>query len=103
MNTWGSIDETTIINWNKSIDSSSNIVRSLLLKKKYRCYSDKTNKQVKIKASKGSIGPIGSILFHVSFLILLAGILMSVWTRFEGEVFLTEGQIFQGFPSSGVL
>lgn len=38
----------------------------------------------------------GSLLFHISLLLLLAGGLVSAATRFDGSILLTEGQNFRG-------
>ena len=43
-------------------------------------------------------GHWGSVIFHFSFLIILAGAIVSTWTRFEGMIILTEGQPFKGYP-----
>lgn len=45
---------------------------------------------------KNRFGPLGSVLFHLSFILLLAGGLMVFYTRSYGEVYLTEGQEFYG-------
>ena len=53
-------------------------------------------KDVMVVVRKGYAGRWGSVLFHLSLLILLVGALASVWTRSEGSFILTEGQSFYG-------
>lgn len=45
-------------------------------------------------AVKNRYSPIGFLLFHLSFLLLLAGGLLLAYTRFSGNLVLTEGQFF---------
>lgn len=47
-------------------------------------------------ACRGRFSPIGNLLVHASFLLLLAGILTSLLFRFEGAATLTESQSFSG-------
>lgn len=47
-------------------------------------------------AVRNRFAPVGLILFHVSFFILLLGGLTLLYTRSHGIVMLTEGQDFQG-------
>lgn len=49
-----------------------------------------------IIVERGKIGFWGSIFFHLSFVVIVVGALVSIWTRFEGVVLLTEGQTFTG-------
>jgi len=46
-------------------------------------------------AIRNRISPLGFLLFHLSFLLCLAGSLMITYTRFSGKLVLTEGQTFQ--------
>ena len=55
------------------------------------------------KVGKGGVwgvrhrtAPLGFLVFHVSFFLLFAGGLMIYYTRFVGDVVLTEGQEFAG-------
>jgi len=50
------------------------------------------------RGEKVRYGLLGSLIFHFSFLIILAGAIVSTWTRFEGMIILTEGQPFKGYP-----
>ncbi|HLE81100.1 MAG TPA: cytochrome c biogenesis protein ResB, partial [Dehalococcoidia bacterium] len=43
-------------------------------------------------AHKGQVGTWGSVLFHLSFLLLLLGGVYSLLTRFDGWMVVTEGQ-----------
>ena len=47
-------------------------------------------------AIKNRLSPIGFLLFHFSFLLCLIGGLLLTYTRFSGELALTEGQEFKG-------
>lgn len=47
-------------------------------------------------AYKGRFSPIGNLLFHFSFLFLLAGIALSMFYRFDGTLLLAEGQELSG-------
>jgi cytochrome c biogenesis protein ResB len=47
-------------------------------------------------AIKNRFSPIGFLLFHISFLLCLIGGLLITYTRFSGELALTEGQEFRG-------
>ena len=47
-------------------------------------------------AYKGRFSPIGSLLFHLSFLLILVGVMVSLTFRFEGTARVTEGYLFSG-------
>lgn len=47
-------------------------------------------------ASRGRFSPVGNIMFHFSFLLILAGISLSILFRFEGNAKITEGYPFEG-------
>ncbi|UCH82529.1 MAG: cytochrome c biogenesis protein ResB [Nitrospiraceae bacterium] len=47
-------------------------------------------------AVRNRLSPIGFLLFHFSFFLCLIGGLMITYTRFSGNLPLTEGQSFQG-------
>ena len=47
-------------------------------------------------AIRNRLSPIGFLLFHFSFILCLIGGLMITYTRFSGNLPLTEGQSFQG-------
>jgi cytochrome c biogenesis protein ResB len=47
-------------------------------------------------AIKNRLSPIGFLLFHFSFILCLVGGLLITYTRFSGEMALTEGQEFKG-------
>lgn len=47
-------------------------------------------------AHRGRFSPIGNIVFHISFLFLLTGVLVSLFFRFEGSARVTEGYPFSG-------
>lgn len=47
---------------------------------------------------KNTFSPLGSLLFHVSFIIILAGAVVIFHSRFSGGAYVTEGQEFHGTP-----
>ncbi len=47
-------------------------------------------------ASSGRFSPLGNLLFHASFLLLLAGAVTNVYYRFEGTTLIAEGRPFSG-------
>lgn len=49
-----------------------------------------------VHAFRGSIAPLGNIVFHLSFFFLLAGIILGLFYRFEGKAFVIEGNSFDG-------
>lgn len=51
-----------------------------------------------LAAVRGRFAPLGDLVFHLSFLLLLGGILLSLGTRFTGEAVIVEGQPFWGEP-----
>jgi len=51
------------------------------------------------RAVRNRFAPAGSLLFHGSFLLILLGGMFLFHTRFRGETFITEGQLFNGSRS----
>lgn len=49
-------------------------------------------------AVKNRWSPLASLVFHLSFFLILLGGVISVYTRFVGQVDLAEGEVFQGEP-----
>lgn len=49
-------------------------------------------------AVRNRLSPLASLLFHLSFFLILLGGVISVYTRFVGQVDLAEGEVFQGEP-----
>lgn len=49
-------------------------------------------------AVKNRLSPVASLLFHLSFFLVLLGAVISVYTRFTGSVDLAEGEVFSGEP-----
>lgn len=47
-------------------------------------------------AYKGRFSPVGNLLFHIAFLLLLFGAWISIFTHFEGTTILMEKQEFMG-------
>ncbi len=48
---------------------------------------------------KWRFSPLGNLLFHISFLLIPAGVIVSLLTRFEGKFILVEGYSFWGEKS----
>jgi hypothetical protein len=63
---------------------------------KRRWYLNKGKQRDTYLAVRNRFSPIGFFLFHLSFLFCLVGGLMITYTRFSGEIALTEEQIFEG-------
>lgn len=51
------------------------------------------------KAVKNRYSPIGSLVFHLSFVPVLLGTLIIFHTRFSGDAYVAEGQFFSGGSS----
>lgn len=47
-------------------------------------------------ACRGRFSPLGNLLFHASFLLLLVGAVLNVYYRFEGTALIAEGRPFSG-------
>ena len=47
-------------------------------------------------ACGGRFSPLGNLLFHASFLLLLVGAVLNVYYRFEGVAIIAEGRPFSG-------
>jgi len=65
-------------------------LRSLLKRQKFLAEGER------FLSVRNRFGPLGSVVFHLSFLILLAGGLMLYYTRSIGTAFVAEGQYFSG-------
>lgn len=50
-------------------------------------------------AVKNRLSPLASLVFHLSFFLILLGGVISLYTRFTGQVDLAEGEVFQGEPA----
>ncbi len=64
--------------------------------KKKRWQIIEGNESNTLVAIKNRFSPIGFMLFHLSFLLCLIGGLLITYTRFSGEIALTEGEEFRG-------
>jgi len=64
--------------------------------KKKRWFFKEGRKPDTYIAVKNRLSPVGFLLFHFSFFLCLIGGLMLTYTRFSGNLPLTEGQSFQG-------
>jgi hypothetical protein len=64
--------------------------------RKRRWFFRKVNDESSYIAVKNRFSPIGFLLFHLSFFLCLIGGLTITYTRFSGNLPLTEGQSFEG-------
>lgn len=48
------------------------------------------------RAVRGRLAPLGGIVFHLSFFLLLVGIVLALTSNFKGQAVVTEGQTFGG-------
>ncbi len=64
--------------------------------RKRRWQTIEGNERNTLVAIKNRFSPIGFMLFHLSFLLCLVGGLLITYTRFSGEMVLTQGEKFSG-------
>ena len=69
-------------------------VEQELQRRGYRTHAACTAGSWKVQATKGGSGVWGSVLFHVSLLLVLAAVVLNTSASFSGSVKLTEGQAF---------
>ena len=87
-----------------STGSNVTILENYLKKRCYRLQKPEVNingtEEISsskiIYAYRGRFSPIGSICFHLAFLFLLGGVVVSMLFRFEGSARITEGYPFTG-------
>lgn len=53
-----------------------------------------------VYALRGIYSPLGNLLFHLSFFFLLSGIIAGILFRVDGQVFVVEGERFDGKQGS---
>jgi cytochrome c biogenesis protein ResB len=70
-------------------------LRVILQKGRYQVYGSRE----RFYAVRNRRSPLASLLFHLSFFLILCGGVVSIYTRFVGQVDLAEGESFQGEPS----
>jgi len=68
------------------------LIQEKLKKKGYRIIKGSDS----FKGIKNGFSILGSLFFHLSFILFLLGGLLVFHTRFKGETFVTEGQFFEG-------
>jgi hypothetical protein len=78
------------------IEKDRIIERLTVFFSKRRWYLNKGKQRDTYLAVRNRFSPIGFLLFHLSFLFCLVGGLMITYTRFAGEIALTEEQTFEG-------
>lgn len=83
-----------------SIDNShfyiSEIIK-ILKKYNYKVSIKSVNNNSMITGERGTLGVFGSILFHLSLIVLCIGIFLSTFASFHGSFNLTEGETFNKF------
>ena len=83
-------------NFSQDFVSVCQEVRKNLPGRFWRYAEQSENESVLFVLTSGRAGGWGSLLFHASFLVVLTGVLLSIWTRAEGGIVLTEGQSYSG-------
>ncbi len=73
-------------------DLSPASIRSALRKEGYRFYGTAH----RFTAVKNRLSPLATLLFHLSFILILLGGITTVYTRFSGTLDLAEGETFSG-------
>jgi cytochrome c biogenesis protein ResB len=69
-------------------------VSDYFIKRRWYIVKDVSNRN--ILAVRNRFSPLGFLLFHMSFFLCLVGALLIMYTRFSGNLVLTEGQSFKG-------
>lgn len=67
-------------------------LRQILRREKYHFHGTATG----FYAVRNRLSPMATILFHLSFFLMLLGGLINMYSRFAGNVDLSEGESFQG-------
>ncbi len=67
-------------------------IRTILRERGYRCFYNKDS----FWAVKNRFSPLATILFHLSFFLMLAGGIVSFYTRFTAEAVVAVGETFNG-------
>lgn len=75
-------------------------VKKLASRLRMRFYAVKqgeaSNDFLMLYACRGRFSPLGNLMFHIAIILILIGIYVSLQYRFEGKVYLVEGQKFTG-------
>ncbi|MDH5718010.1 MAG: cytochrome c biogenesis protein ResB [Spirochaetia bacterium] len=91
-------EETDKFKLKITLSAKSNAIQKIqefLKTKGFQIYiSEQTNKF--LYSIKGRFSAMGTLLFHLSFLFLLFGVIINLLFRFEGTAILIEGQKFYG-------
>jgi hypothetical protein len=86
--------DVKVINSKKDVNELSGKLRGVFKKKRWFFREAKTEETY--IAVKNRYSPIGFLFFHLSFFLCLIGGIMITYTRFSGNLPLTEGQKFEG-------
>lgn len=79
-----------------TVNESSGVLLSLLSRKLRKRGYNISRTDESIFAVRSRLSVIGSFLFHLSFVLLVAGVITTHCLRFEGNLLVTEGQEFYG-------
>jgi len=86
--------DVKVITAKKNVNDLADDLRSFFKKKKWFFREAKADNTY--IAVKNRYSPIGFLFFHLSFFLCLIGGIMITYTRFSGNLPLTEGQKFEG-------
>lgn len=75
-------------------------LKSYLSRRFYTVASHENEGKEIVHAYRGITAPVGNLLFHLSFFILLIGIFLSIYCRIDGKARVAEGTIFDGGKES---
>lgn len=84
-------DEITLAS---SVDEAVARVKRALILRRYRLREEAVSGGVSIFAERGRFGVWGSVLFHLSLLLIFLSVLFGAATNLRGRFVLTEGQTF---------
>jgi cytochrome c biogenesis protein ResB len=86
------IQGSSPITFNQPLVSTLEKIRTVLNGRRWKLEETKENDSIRYFAQKGAHGLWGSVIFHLSMLVFLLGMIASILARFDAEMILTEGQ-----------
>jgi hypothetical protein len=81
-----------VLSVNLPVDAITEMLMSFLRKHRWHVFRHEGTRA--ITAVKNRYSPLGFLFFHLSFFLLLLGGILLTYTRFSGNLALTEGQTF---------
>lgn len=82
------------ITYEGSLGEAIQLINSVLSSRRYRRTQGSTQEGISVLAEKGRFGIWGSVIFHMSFTVILVGIIISATTNLRGSIGLIEGETF---------